>query len=491
MVVFSILIVLFYYCWTASIASYDFDPKHNICQYYNYLTDAILAHKFNLALNVPKELLDLPNPYNPKDNYSFRMGGLQDLALYKGKIYMYYGVAPVIFFYAPLRLIFNSYISDYTAVLFFMSCGFFCSVLLLRDLKNKYFTDIPKWYFVLAILLIGFTNLAPYFLRRLAHYQVAISCGYCFVFSGLYFLNKAIYTNLEKSFLYISFGSLFLGLATFARPNLIFWFLVLILFFYGYFKEKKNISLKDIIIFFLPYLSCIGLLMLYNFCRFDNPFEFGTHYTLTGVDLRNLNHNINFKYWLVNIYLYVFSPFTLDSTFPYSHIYPKIPAFITYPSDYSFEKMIGILPACPVVVILFLFPLVKIFLPNQNMRNNTFPWIQFLSLSIVSILILGFYFSCIISTLRYSADFMPLMIFASIILFFHFDKCISNDYVRAVRILFFTLSIVSIFNGFAFGIEGCEYEQDCCGLQGQSPEAYNFLSKLFYPIIKVISFFNF
>ncbi len=121
----------------------------------------------------PPELLALPDPYDPAQNPPYR---LHDASLYEGRWYLYFGPSPVVL-YLPLRVI-GVEVLDQFAVALFCSLGFLVALALLRFLVQRYRPQTSLATRAVAVVLLGFANVAPFLLRRPAVYEVAISAGF-------------------------------------------------------------------------------------------------------------------------------------------------------------------------------------------------------------------------------------------------------------------------------------------------------------------------
>src|SRR3990167_4997190 len=101
-----------YYPFTVSA------PPHN---HYSYLTQGFLSGHLNLSISPPAELLNLSNPYDPKQNIHIRWGDpvVHDVSLYHEKYYLYFGPLPVVAFFIPFKLLTGFYPSESWAVFFF------------------------------------------------------------------------------------------------------------------------------------------------------------------------------------------------------------------------------------------------------------------------------------------------------------------------------------------------------------------------------------
>ena len=99
------------------------DPAPDRLDFQNRQTDAILAGQLNLKVDVPPELLALPDPQDPVANAPYRSQGLHDLSLYDGRIYAYFGIALVLLPYLPFRILDVGDLSPTLACLIFCSLG--------------------------------------------------------------------------------------------------------------------------------------------------------------------------------------------------------------------------------------------------------------------------------------------------------------------------------------------------------------------------------
>jgi hypothetical protein len=107
--------------WEPSVS----DPAR---QPYNLQADAVRAGQLSLLEPAPEGLAQLPDPYDPVANVSFREGhdsraGLHDLSYYNGKLYLYFGVTPVVVLFWPWLVITGGHFPQELAVLLFCGIG--------------------------------------------------------------------------------------------------------------------------------------------------------------------------------------------------------------------------------------------------------------------------------------------------------------------------------------------------------------------------------
>ena len=345
-------------------------PKHR--NQYEKMADAILAGHLYLDYEVDEKLLKMGNPYDPDARKELRVDYHFDHAFYKGKYYMYFGVAPVFLTFIPYKLITGHSLTTYHATQIYVGT-FIIGVFALFYLICKLFYKNFKFYqylicaAVFSLLCIWYAVGAP------ALYCTAITAGLCLAIWSIYFFVKAVYDDVSenKSILFAFLGSLF-GALTFAcRPPIGLINILVIPLLITYLKKHKlNKKLfGKLVLAALPYLIVAALLMLYNYARFDNPLEFGQTYQLTIADQHNYGSifkNIDLGNLFKNVIIYFLDVNRPLKNFPY----------INYG---------GIILNFPILV----FPYIMIY--NENFRKRIKEknmWSFYLCLLILPILII-------------------------------------------------------------------------------------------------------
>lgn len=345
-------------------------PKHR--NQYEKMADAILAGHLYLDYEVDEKLLNMENPYDPDARKELGVDYHFDHAFYKGKYYMYFGVAPVFLTFIPYKLITGHSLTTYHATQIYVG-AFIIGVFALFYLICKLFYKNFKFYqylicaAVFSLLCIWYAVGAP------ALYCTAITAGLCLAIWSIYFFVKAVYDDVSenKSILFAFLGSLF-GALTFAcRPPIGLINILVIPLLITYLKKHKlNKKLfGKLVLAALPYLIVAALLMLYNYARFENPFEFGQTYQLTIADQHNYGSifkNIDLGNLFKNVIIYFLDVNRPLKNFPY----------INYG---------GIILNFPILV----FPYIIIY--NENFRKRIKEknmWSFYLCLLILPILII-------------------------------------------------------------------------------------------------------
>ena len=362
-IILSLFLVFFYYFWDISNTTYDLHFKNYYPGFYNLLTDAIIAGQVHLLQKPPPELATLADPYDPEQNKPYRT--FHDVSYYKGKFYIYWGIVPALTFFVPYKLVTGHHMPHGLAVFVF---GFFASVfaaLLLQYLRNKYFQQIPNWILFISILVIGSSNVVPHMLRRADVYETAISSALFFFTGAVYFLCTAF----EKSTLNVKkllLGSLFIGLAIGSRASFLL-SLPLILFLSLVILRRNNLNqaekYKNIRAILIPCLIILMLLGVYNYVRFENPFNFGHKYQFMSMHPKTIKY-FDARCLPMNIYLYLFHWPEITPRFPFvfvqntSKFFPvPVPPPIDFPPIHYGSQSIGMFVAIPFLLAIFLSPI--------------------------------------------------------------------------------------------------------------------------------------
>ena len=278
------LLILVFFFWTATSSAHPFHPRDTATQFYNELTSSLLQGHLYLAEKPSPQLLALADPYDPNANEKLR---LHDASLYRGRYYLYFGIAPVLTLYLPWRVLTRTSLSDDVAVTIFSMAGYVFSCLLLFLLLEAAQLR-PPWFLQLAaVAALGLGQSALIVLRRPRVYEVAVSAGYCFLLGGLYFLARRV-LRPDSGRWCLVLSAVFLGLAVASRPHCALAALVALVYYALHLRRTEETSshnrLVDFAIFAVPLAIAAVFIGWYNYARFDNPFEFGIHYQLSVIN---------------------------------------------------------------------------------------------------------------------------------------------------------------------------------------------------------------
>lgn len=263
-------------------------PKHR--NQYEKITEAFLDGHLYFD-DVPSEsLAEMENPYDPQARSEQNVPFLWDHAYYNGRYYMYFGVVPVFLAFLPYRVITGTPLTTYRTTQLFVALFIVGLFMLLFELGKKFFRELSLSIYL--FLCVAFSAMSVWFaVSQPALYCTAITAGMATMIWGLYFWVKALWCCDRRSgcVIYAILGSL-LGALTFGCRQPIGMANILVLGMMVYYLKTKPHKGKwiDISVSAFSYVIVGVLLMVYNYVRFDNVFEFGQSYQLTQVDVNNV-----------------------------------------------------------------------------------------------------------------------------------------------------------------------------------------------------------
>jgi hypothetical protein len=444
------LAVIFVYVWYCSYEFWTNWPTHTL--FYDPLATAFANGSLALEEEVDPSLLDLTNPYDPRQRK--KLDFPMDFSLYKGKYYLYFGPAPalplVILKFFGLGKIGDQYLvfAGVTGLFIFQS-------LLIISIRKRFFQTIPIWTVPLSIVFAGLIAPLPRLLTDGRVYETAIAVGQGFFLAGLYFIVTALGEKDKSAWRLIAAGS-FWALAIGSRITQIlpvgFMAFMLIVFAIKTYistsrksKEYPKSGLSQpfrdllymqtksfskaaypLVMVGLPLAVGIAMLGWYNWARFGDVFETGISYQLTTPDLQKYRDVlISPLYVLPNLYNYIAAPPKVNNVFPFLQsirgkgnlLFP----FIELPKVYYTRSMTGILYSTPFVVFAGISVLSALFLKTRREESlgkpdNDAYMLKWLLFSLLGSFLLPFIFNVSFFWVetRYFADFTPSLILLSI-----------------------------------------------------------------------------
>ncbi len=436
------LAVLAFYAWTASNGTtFGFDePQYGA---YNLMTRALLSGSTSIEATPDPRLFEIANPYDPRANTNFRF---HDASLFRGRYYLYWGLAPVVALFAPCRLVGLGDLPHAAGALAFGAGAFLFGLLILERLVRCHLPDAPLWLRAASVLVLGIANVVPFLLRGVEVYEVAIAAGACFLLGSAFFALTAAET--ESGHLgRLALSGLFAGLAFASRPNHLFAVPFLLALGMIGLRTTKGRRLAALAAWLAP-LAAVGLgVAAFNYARFGSFTEFGTRYQLAGT------HPLFFRFFDLGalgpgLYFYLFAPPSLSLDFPH----------VVLQRGFSGELPAGYLPADLVAGILFHAPVVLALLAALpiltrvgdrlfRLRVLTLAGLGFSQLVLTSIAVPA-------AVQRYEADFMSPLLIASLALWLAASG-LGAGLTRAATVLgFLTLAAWTLVANAAFSLRG-------------------------------------
>jgi len=406
-------LVLAHYVWTV-LPSQGFYPY----QHYHLLTDALRSGQLHLLVEPRPEMLQLPDPYEPAANAPYR--NCIDCSLFEGRYFLYFGVAPVLTLFLPFRLLFGTHLPEKLAAALFMYGGFLFSALALRVLIRRFYPLAPFALQLGLLVLVAFSGFAPFILRRPMVYETTVAAGSFFVMGAVHWLVRAVAAERPRPGL-LALGSLWLGLAAGSRPHYVLAAPLLVLAGLDQahrFGTGAAVRRRLGLALGLPFLLCGLGLALYNYARYGAWLEFGQTYVVDGLLNHPRTRMFSLSYLPSHLFLNLFSLPSVDLNFPFFHMYPA--AFPRLPhSRRVLESVAGVVACVPLTALSCLTPL--FLLPPLRGGVALRPRLTAASMFLVGALLAGFVSCFLVTSVRYFADFCPILLLSSSIAWLHLD----------------------------------------------------------------------
>lgn len=404
-------------------------------------------------MELPDEtLLSLDNPYDLVERVEvgldYRTQDYKfDYVLYDGKYYVYFGIVPCLVFYYPLYHFTKLNMPNMIPV--FFCCVMFCigTFMLLRELIRRYYPKTPFAMLLLMQLAMMFGCQIPFFMTQGENYILPIIMSMMLTMWGLFFWISSLKTEPKKIvWSRLLMGSVCMALVAGCRPTTVIYSFLAIPIFLPYCKvsdtgyTKKN-RFWSILILLIPYAVVAAGLMYYNAIRFGSPFEFGTKYTLTLLNLNAMEFALDRSLaGLYESFLRLPSP---------SYCFPYIREANIAPDNFRHgmmfrEMLIGGLIPCNLFLlgIIGLYPLRK-----KNIKKELFLFCNMILVSVILLVIFSTsYTGCVIY--RYLAELSsPLFLVAFIAIMAMQERFAGKEYYN----LFCKIFVVSVVMTIMFG----------------------------------------
>ena len=251
--------------------------------------DAFLKGQLYIDVEPGEDLLSLENPYERSQRDDNDIFCLWDRALYDGKYYSYFGIAPIITVYMPVYLLthYLPYAITVCTVLAFV--GMIGVYFALKSMLRYFGIDPPFHLFITALVCCEMCSLLPMLMSSADMYYVASTSAVCnlALFFAFFFSGMNREPGIKRNILFI-FAALAFVLMIMSRPGPALFGIILvpslISLFFG-----KGLSVYEKV----SSLACLAMPLIlgglavgiFNYLRFDSPFEFGATYQLTVADV--------------------------------------------------------------------------------------------------------------------------------------------------------------------------------------------------------------
>lgn len=298
-------------------------PDHR--NQYELMAESILDGRIDFAYDDDEALSQLENPYDPQQRNDAGVTYHWDHAYYEGNYYMYFGVVPVFLAFLPYRIITGTALTTYHATQLFVAAAIIGIFMLFRMLTKLFFKNIS--YSAYLSLSVAFSVMSVWYCTaEPALYCTAISAAIALEIWSLFFFVKGVWGEEKENrqIFLAGIGALLGALVFGCRPPIALANILVLPMLIAFFTQRK-VTLKliaKLIPAALPYAVVGVALMVYNYVRFDSPFEFGQAYQLTVADQTSYTVTLNYEtvIRLINETLNnFFERENITTQFPYFH----------------------------------------------------------------------------------------------------------------------------------------------------------------------------
>lgn len=269
-------------------------PAHR--NQYELMAEAILDGRIDLAYGDDYDLSQLENPYDPDARAEAGVYYHWDHAYYNGHYYMYFGIVPVFLVFLPYRIITGTALTTYHATQIFVAMSIVGIFVLFHLLSKLFFKNLS--YGVYLSLSVAFSVMSVWYASaEPALYCTAITAAIMLEIWSLYFFIRGVWGEEKENrqILFAGIGVLLGALAFGCRPPIALANVLVLPMLIVFLKDRKFTSklFGKLALAAMPY-AVVGIsLMIYNYVRFDSPFEFGQAYQLTVADQSNYSLSLD------------------------------------------------------------------------------------------------------------------------------------------------------------------------------------------------------
>ena len=376
------LVVLFIavellYIWFVSVGHMTTWPSTS--NVYEMLAESFTQGQVALLIEPDPQLAELENPYPTDERPGIRV--IPDASYFEGKYFIYWGPAPAAVV-ALWQIATSRTVGDEHIVFVAVSFIFVFSVLILLNLRHKYFPALPGWLFVVGILIVATAHPILWVLNWPTIYPAAIASGQAFLLAGLFFVIPVLDGSKRENWRLFLVGALW-SLAFGSRMLLVGAIGILTLAtaisLYSTKNGKRQIyeGMKKSVMLIMPLVLGVALIGFYNYVRYGNFLETGFRYMMSRNDLpRMLESGLVFNpiYLLPNLFYLLIAPLQFRAMFPIIRpLWRELSAVSMFlarfniPDEYHIEDITGILVAMPTIFLVGF--LVWEMLCNWRLRN--------------------------------------------------------------------------------------------------------------------------
>jgi len=422
--------------------------------YYRRLTDAFLHGQISLRQGPPAKMLALKDPYDPYQNARYR---IHDASLYNGKYYLYWGPAPALVASVVCLAVGDREptFGDQYLVLIFLFGTQLLAVVLIMEMRRRYFPDQSVWTAAPPALALGLGTPMLYTLARSAIYEASIASGQFFLMSAI--LTAWFGVQNRRSLLLFLAGVCF-AMSFGSRISLLPAIFVIALLTAWMLRGDGKKTAINILALLAPLAAGVALHAWYNFARFGSVTELGLHYQL-AMENQHARPASSFAaphFILPNIVDYLFEPPYRIKVFPYVIAFNQLPIEQVFHlmKQYRSEPVTGVLWSMPFLLFVIpAFALLRWFKSTPDRRAAA--WLT-LTLACGGILGIAPALTIHGATMRYLLDAVPCLTVLSAFGYWQARRMLGNHplLLRQLTGIARLMTIWAVVMGLLMGVSG-------------------------------------
>jgi len=453
-------LLFLYFLWTSSNGLGAFlDWSASAVGLIQRLTESFSLGQLHFKELPSTELLSLSDPYDPSLNNALR---LHDASLYDGKYFSYFSPVVPLLFVLPLFKISGKFAPDALLASVFALIIVIVASKIISIFLETVGWEINKKYRLFIPIFFSFASGFPFILRRSAVYEVVQLSSIAFLFLFIYFTLSYFLLPKKAGIIRSLLASLFFSLCLASRPNvaisgLVFFVLLLMLLFI---KQQNRSEIKIVYQYFASFFPLIGVTLVlmgwYNFARFGSISEFGNHFQLAGMNVKD-EELTGLKFIPVGIFGYLFTAPKFDFNFPFFRLIPQsVPAggefkYFPEPNMGLFGTLFGVF-SIALLYCAYRYRSHLAFSSKISLVKIASPLLvaSFTGLLLDVYLIAG-------TTYRYTLDFLPIYLLAVIPIVLktiQIEALFANPLTNLLKILIWVSIVHIIVVNFFIGFEG-------------------------------------
>jgi len=329
--------------------SKSWDSLPTAIGFQNLQAEALARGQAALYVNVPAELVALPDPYDPIANRNLRATGIGDLSLYHGRLYSYFGVTPVLLLHLPFHLVTGEFISPSLATFLFISLGFVLLCLAWFELARLLGIRVGVLGATGSVLVLGLGCGLPWLAYIGRSYETVIAAGFAVLAGAIYALLRTMRATGRAQYVWAVLSGAAFGALVGARPQMILAALLPLAATIAILRQGTNRRVAMVGVLWMAFALVIVGILAFNLVRFGNPLQFGNKYQLAGVRAPSYP-SYRPSYLKDAIYWYWLAPPRLIGAFPFLTLHPGAKLLDPF-VGYSHEGVVGTIPAMPFIPV--------------------------------------------------------------------------------------------------------------------------------------------